>query len=90
MQIHKNTSPSSNFKSQIRTLNNKGLSNNKGQLIVEYVLLLSIAAVIAAIIVGKLGSRNEDEPGAIIKGWTAVIKSIAEDKPDSCFKGNCN
>lgn len=90
MQILKNTNPNSNFKSHTRSLNNKGLLNNKGQLIVEYVLLLSIAAVIAAIIVGKLGSRNEDEPGAIIKGWTAVIKSIAEDKPDSCFKGNCN
>lgn len=90
MQIHKNTSLSSNFKEKKSELRNKSQLNNKGQLIVEYVLLLSVAAVIAAIIVGKLGSRNEDEPGAIIKGWTAVIKSIAEDKPDSCFKGNCN
>ncbi|MBN8537766.1 MAG: hypothetical protein J0M15_11995 [Deltaproteobacteria bacterium] len=63
--------------------------NQKGQLVIEYVLLLSISAVIAAIIVNKLGSRNEDEPGAIIKGWTAVIKSIAEDQADSCFKPNC-
>lgn len=78
MQIQKNTNHKSNFK------------NNKGQLIVEYVLLLSIAAVISAIIVGKLGSRNEDEPGAIIQGWSAVIKSIGEDKADSCFKANCN
>ncbi len=63
--------------------------NRKGQLVIEYVLLLSISAVIAAIIVNKLGSQNEDEPGAIIKGWSAVVKSIAEDQADSCFKPNC-
>ena len=64
-------------------------NNNKGQLIVEYVLLLSISAIIAGIIVSKLASRNEDDPGAIIKGWSAVIKAIGTDKPDSCFKPSC-
>jgi uncharacterized protein (UPF0333 family) len=72
-----------------KAINNKSIFNNKGQLIVEYILLLSISAVIAAIVVSKLGSRNEDDPGAIIKGWSAVIKSIGEDKADSCFKPSC-
>lgn len=63
--------------------------NQRGQLVVEYVLLLSMAAIVAAIVVSKLGSRNPDEPGAIIKGWSAIIKSVGDDKADSCFNPNC-
>lgn len=58
--------------------------NNRGQLIVEYVLLLSIAAVVAGIVVSKLASRSPDEPGAIITGWSKVIQSIGSDQVDEC------
>lgn len=63
--------------------------NNKGQLIIEYVLLLAIAAVVSGIIVSRLASRNPDEPGAIITGWSKVIQSIGSDPVDDCLKPSC-
>lgn len=70
-------------------MKNKLIHNNRGQLVVEYVLLLSMAAVVAGIIVGQLGSRNEDSPGAIIRGWSAIIKSIGEDQAEYCSPNKC-
>lgn len=63
---------------------NRIYPNQKGQLVIEYVLLLAMAAVVAAIIVSNIGSRDQNEPGAIIKGWSKVIESIGADKVDSC------
>mgnify|MGYP006872383159 CR=1 FL=1 len=63
--------------------------NNRGQLIVEYVLLLSIAAVVSAIVVSKLASRDPDSPGAIVSGWSKVVQSIGTDVVDDCLKPSC-
>lgn len=63
--------------------------NNSGQLIVEYVLILSIAAVVAGIVASTLASRDPDNPGAIITGWSKVVESIGKDSVDDCFKPNC-
>lgn len=63
--------------------------NRRGQLIVEYVLLLAMAAVVSGIIVSKLASRSPDEPGAIITGWTKVIQAIGVDKVDDCLRPSC-
>ena len=63
--------------------------NNKGQLIIEYVLLLAMAAVVSAIIVSNLGSRDPSNPGAIIVGWSKVIQSIGSDPVDDCLKPSC-
>ena len=63
--------------------------NNKGQLIIEYVLLLAMAAVVSGIVVSKLGSREADNPGAIIVGWSKVIQSIGTDVVDECLKPSC-
>ena len=64
-------------------------NNRRGQLIVEYILLLAMAAVVSGIIVSKLASRNPDEPGAIITGWTKVIQAIGADKVDECLRPSC-
>ncbi|MBL7557347.1 MAG: hypothetical protein JNM24_16080 [Bdellovibrionaceae bacterium] len=63
--------------------------NNRGQLIIEYVLLLAIAAVVSGIIVSRLASRDPDSPGAIITGWSKVIQSIGGDPVDDCLKPSC-
>lgn len=67
----------------------KTKKSQSGQLIVEYVLLLAMAAIAGGIIVSKLGSRDPSEPGAIIMGWSKVIQSIGDDKVDDCLRPSC-
>jgi hypothetical protein len=63
--------------------------NNRGQLIIEYVLLLAMAAVVSGIIVNNLASRDPGNPGAIITGWSKVVQSIGADKVDDCNPSKC-
>ena len=56
--------------------------NRKGQVVVEYVLLLVIAVGIAAFLVKQLISRNSDDPGIIVSKWYNIMKVVGEDKPD--------
>ncbi len=67
----------------------RSVYNSKGQLIIEYVLLLAMAAVISGIIVSKLASRDTAEPGAIITGWSKITQSIGNDKVDECIRQSC-
>lgn len=59
-------------------------SSHSGQIIVEYMLLLLIAVVLATILVSKLvGKRGDrDNAGALIKSWDGIIQSIGNDLPD--------
>ena len=57
-------------------------SSEKGQIVVEYVLLLSIAVTIALIIVSQLIKRDPDDPensGAMIRKWQQMQDAIAKD-----------
>ena len=54
----------------------------RGQIVVEYVLLLVIAVGIAALLISQLASRSEDEPGVIIAKWQAIMKTVGDDNPD--------
>lgn len=56
--------------------------NRKGQIVVEYVLLLVIAVGLAALLVSQLVSRNPDEPGIVVSKWQAILKVIGDDVPD--------
>lgn len=56
--------------------------NERGQIVVEYVLLLSVAVTIAMIIVSQLVKRDADDPensGALIKKWRQIQETIAKD-----------
>ncbi len=56
--------------------------NERGQIVVEYVLLLSVAVTIAMIIVSQLVRRDADDPensGALIKKWREIQETIAKD-----------
>ena len=56
--------------------------NKKGQVVVEYVLLLVIAVTISAFLVSQLASRNSDEPGIIVSKWHQILSVIGDDRPD--------
>jgi len=61
------------------------LKNNRGQILVEYLLLMVIAIGCATLLVTKLVSRNEARPGIIVKTWSKLIQDIGHDVPD-CSK----
>lgn len=56
-----------------------GLSNQKGQLVVEYILLLTIAVGLAAVITTTLASRDPEEPGFLVAQWMSIIQAIGAD-----------
>lgn len=63
---------------------------NSGQLIIEYVLILAMSAVIAGVLANTMASRDPDNPGAIITGWSKVIQAIGADVVDECLRPGCN
>jgi hypothetical protein len=54
----------------------------RGQIVVEYVLLLVIGVSLAMIITGTMVSRNPENPGFVVRKWLAIIKTIGEDPAD--------
>ena len=56
--------------------------NKRGQIVVEYVLLLVVAVSISAVLVSRLVSRNPDDPGILVSKWHAILKVIGDDVPD--------
>jgi uncharacterized protein (UPF0333 family) len=58
------------------------LQNQRGQIVVEYVLLLSIAVATAVIIVSQLIHRDAEDPensGALIRRWQQMQETVAKD-----------
>lgn len=53
-----------------------------GQIIVEYVLLLAIAVMIAVAITKTLIGRDPGSEGFVIKLWQTLIDQIGEDQAD--------
>jgi hypothetical protein len=53
-----------------------------GQIVVEYVLLLVIAVIVAALITKTMISPNPDNPGFVLTAWKNVVEAIGADKPD--------
>lgn len=59
-----------------------------GQVVIEYVLLLVIAASLAALIVRQLASRGDD-PGVLVRKWSQIQSEIGKDLPDKCQGPGC-
>ena len=59
------------------------LKDSKGQIVVEYVLLLVIAVGVAFIITTTLVSRNPESPGFLMQKWRDIIETIASDNADN-------
>jgi len=76
MNPNLNSSLNPDLKTNLKT------RNSRGQIVLEYVLLLSIAVTVAMIIVSQLVKRDTDDPensGAMIKKWRQIQDSIAKD-----------
>ncbi|MGZ3773157.1 MAG: hypothetical protein ACXVCY_06270 [Pseudobdellovibrionaceae bacterium] len=56
--------------------------NKRGQIVVEYVLLLVIAVSLSALLVKQLVSRNPDDAGILTAKWNAILKAVGNDLPD--------
>ncbi len=60
---------------------NSYYQNQKGQIVVEYVLLLTISVTIAVIIITGLVKRDPDNPGSLIRKWVEIQQAIGKDLP---------
>lgn len=58
------------------------MRNQRGQIVLEYVLLLVIGVMVAAIITRTMVSRSPETPGFLIVKWTEIIRTVGEDYPD--------
>ncbi len=57
----------------------------EGQLIIEYVLLLTVVTLLASQIIGLMIGQGAtaDEQGLVIRKWSSVINAIAADLIDN-------
>ena len=58
------------------------LRGQRGQIVVEYVLLLVVGVGIAVLITSTMVSRSADRPGFLIKKWVDIIQTIGSDTAD--------
>lgn len=58
------------------------LKSKKGQILVEYLLLMVIVIGCATLLTKSLVNRSDTNPGMIIKAWDGIIKSLSNDLPD--------
>lgn len=65
-----------------RSSANSILANRRGQIVVEYVLLLVIGVSLAFLITSQMVSRSSENTGFLVKKWIAIIKAIGSDKAD--------
>lgn len=57
-------------------------SSERGQVIIEYVLLMLVALGIATFIMKSMVSRNADDAGFLMKKWQTLIEQVASDDPN--------
>lgn len=54
--------------------------SKKGQIVVEYVLLLLISVLVAMLITQAMVSRDSETPGFLISKWRELITYVADDQ----------
>lgn len=64
-----------------RTPRSKLLSE-RGQVIIEYVLLMVVALGLAAIIMKSVINRDPSNPGFLMKKWQTLVEQIGADDPN--------
>lgn len=71
------------FKSFKLSLNVKKLciKSQQGQLVIEYVLLLTVVTVLAGTLISVMIGQGDTpaEQGLIVRKWSQVVQAIAED-----------
>ncbi len=65
--------------------------NSRGQVIVEYLLIMVLMVAIAATVTKNLVGRGDDgNQGVIVKAWSRMVKAIGNDLPDCAKQQNFN
>lgn len=59
------------------------LRSVRGQIVVEYVLLLVIGVSLAFLITSQMVSRSPENTGFLVKKWASIIKAIGADRADA-------
>ena len=57
-------------------------SNQSGQILVEYILLMVVVVSVALLITSVMVSRHSERPGFLIAKWYEIIKMIGDDPAD--------
>ena len=65
-----------------KTEKTTGIRTRRGQVAVEYILLLFIGVSIASLVIALVVSRNPDSPGFLISKWRQIIELIGTDVID--------
>ena len=60
------------------------IANQRGQMVVEYILLLVIAVAMAFTLrtVFVKGAEKPEDAGVVLKAWDAMEQAIGEDDPN--------
>ncbi len=66
----------------------KLVRNNKAQVLVEYLLLMTIAIGCATLLTKKLIGRESSDKGLVIKAWDNILNTISTDLPDCAKQTN--
>jgi hypothetical protein len=64
------------------TSSNATRLGERGQVVVEYVLLLIASVTIAMLITKLMVGRDPGNPGFVISAWQAIVDEIGADKAD--------
>ena len=56
--------------------------NERGQVVVEYVLLLVASVTIALVITRLMVGRDPGNPGFVISAWNSIVQEIGADRAD--------
>lgn len=57
--------------------------NQRGQIVVEYVLLMVIAVGLAALLISQLVDRDPESPGVLVAKWHSILQAVGDDIPDN-------
>ena len=59
-----------------------------GQIVVEYILLLTVAVALAALITKTMVGTDKDNPGFVLTAWKSIVGVIGADKADDIDRAN--
>ena len=62
--------------------NQSSVRSQRGQIVIEYVLLIVLGTSLAMLITTTVVSRNPDSPGFLVKKWFDIINTIGADTAD--------
>jgi hypothetical protein len=70
------------FETQEKPTIKSSLRQNKGQLVVEYILLMFVAVSACALLTKGLVGRGEGNNGVVITKWSQLIQMVGNDLGD--------